>query len=118
MADNKDASAFSLTHHFAGKKAVMKSLFDVLVLKLREELPFEYKIGKSYIGLQHQLVFAAIYIQTRKIIVEFVARKVFKHPRIRKVVESGRNRWAYFVDVTSVSDIDVQLVDWIKQAYE
>jgi hypothetical protein len=96
----------------------MKPLFDELIAKLRKELDFEYKIGKTYIGLIHKLVFVGLYIQMDTIIVEFVARKVFKSPRIKKVFDSGRNRWAYFFDVKESKDINEQLLNWIKQSYE
>lgn len=118
MPKSDNDSDFTLDDHFAGKRAVMRGVFDVLIAKLRQELAFRYRIGKSYIGLEHTLVFAAVHVQTRKIIVEFVARRVFRHPRIRKVVECGRNRWAYFVDVARAEDIDEPLIDWIRQSYE
>lgn len=109
---------FTLEYHFRGERVIMKPLFKELISSLKRELDFDYKIGKSYIGLIHKLVFCALYIQTKKILVEFVSRKKFTHPRIYKVLESGKNRWAYFVKISDTKDIDEQLLNWIKQSYE
>ncbi|KKQ98017.1 MAG: hypothetical protein UT24_C0005G0036 [Candidatus Woesebacteria bacterium GW2011_GWB1_39_12] len=111
-------SSYPLDYHFRGERVNMKPLFDDLTTKLVKEIDFEYKIGKAYIGLIHTLVFAALRIQTSKIIVEFVARKQFKSPRINKVKHFQKQRWAYFVDIKESKDIDKGLIDWIKQSYE
>jgi hypothetical protein len=111
-------STFPLDYHFRGKRLGMKPLFDELILALAKKLDFEYKIGKAYIGLIHTLVFAAIRIQTEKIIVEFVARKEFKSRRFNKVKHFQKYRWAYFVDIKESKDIDKELISWVKQSYE
>ena len=118
MSDEGQYSEYSLDYHFGGKRINMKPLFDELIQKLRKDLDFEFKIGKAYIGLLRTLVFGALRIQTKKIIVEFVARKVIKSNRIKKVIQCGKQRWAYFVDIKESRDIDEQLINWIKQSYE
>lgn len=118
MRNPERPTTYTLAHHFRGKRAGMRKLFDEFVGTLRKELDFEYKIGKSYIGLRHKTVFVGLYIQTKKIVVEIVARKEIRHPRIRKTVAFDKDRWAYFVDVGNSSDIDEQLLEWIRQAHE
>lgn len=61
-------SKFPLDYHFRGKRIAIKPLYDELVSKMARELDFEYKIGKAYIGLIQTLVFAAIRVQTQKIL--------------------------------------------------
>ena len=114
---NKE-STLQLDYHFRGGREAMRPLFDEFIGKLSGELDFEYKIGKAYIGLIHMLVFAAFRIQTKKIIVEFVARKEFKSPRITRIIHFQKKRWAYFVNVKESEDIDRELIDWIKESYE
>jgi hypothetical protein len=118
MPAEEQHSEYSLGYHFRGKRINMEPLFNELVEKLRYDLDFEFKVGKAYIGLLHTLVFAALRIQTKKIIVEFVARKEFKSPRIKKVIPAGKHRWAYFVDIKESRDIDEQLFNWIRESYE
>jgi len=114
MPAEEQYSEYSLGYHFRGKRINMKLLFDEFIEKLRRGLDFEFKIGKAYIGLQHRLVFGALHIQTEKIVVEFVARKVFKSPRIKKAIQCGKHRWAYFVDIKESRNIDEQLLNWVK----
>ncbi|MDD1665497.1 MAG: DUF5655 domain-containing protein [Methanomicrobiales archaeon] len=111
-------STFPLDYHFRGGREAMGPLFNELIGKLRGELDFEYKIGKAYIGLVHTLVFAAIRIQTKKIIVEFAARKEFSSPRFTRILHFQKERWAYFLNIKEPEDIDGELIDWMKQAYE
>lgn len=96
----------------------MRPLFDEIVKKLERELDFELKIGKAYIGLLHKLVFAALHIQTKKIIVGFTLRKPISDHRIFKSKKFQKSRWAYYVEVASPAEFDAQLVRWIKDSYE
>jgi hypothetical protein len=96
----------------------MRPLFDKIVATLGRELDFELKIGKSYVGLLHKLVFAALHIQTRKIVAEFTLRKPISSDRIFKSKQFQKSRWAYYVKITAPEDFDTQLLDWIKESYE
>lgn len=111
-------SILPLDYHFHGERMKMKPLFDELIEKLSKEIDFEYKIGKAYIGLIHTLVFAAIRIQTKKIVVEFTIRKEVKSPRITKGKHFQKQRWAYFIDIKKPEDIDKELVGWVKESWE
>ena len=92
----------------------MRPLYDKLIAKLAKELSFKYKIGKAYIGLIHTLVFCALHIQTKKIIVEFVPRREFKNPRIIKSKKFQKARWAQYVELKGLSDIDGELIQMLK----
>lgn len=97
----------------------MKPLVEGILAKLEAELPdFELKIGKAYIGLLHNLVFAALHVQTKKVIVEFTSRKEVSSQRIAKSKQFQKNRWAYYVEVTTPTSFDDQLLRWIKDSYE
>lgn len=107
-----------LDYHFRGRRSDLRPLYERLLAELAKRWEFECQVGKTYIGLKHKIVFAALYIQTRKIVVELVARRQFNGARIRKVVQFAPNRWAHFIDVQREKDIDEQLLGWIGQAYE
>jgi len=111
-------STHTLDYHFRGDRKAMKPLYDVLIGRLSREMDFEYKIGKSYIGLIKRLVFAAIRVQTKKMILEFTPRKEFKSPRIFKSVQFQKQRWAQYVEIKSIDDIDQELINWVKFSCE
>jgi len=96
----------------------MKPLFNQILAKLEDELDFELKVGKTYIGLIHNLVFAALHIQAKKIIVEFTSRKEVSSQRIVKSKKFQKSRWAYYVEVTTPASFDAQLLRWVKESYE
>ncbi len=81
-------------------------------------MEFELKIGKTYIGLIHTLVFTALHIQTNKIIVEFVSRKKVSHTRIFKTKHFQKQRWAHYVEINSPTQFDKQLIHWIQDSHE
>lgn len=111
-------STFPLEHHFRGARSEMKPLFNQILAKLEDELDFELKVGKTYIGLIHNLVFAALHIQAKKIIVEFTSRKEVSSQRIVKSKKFQKSRWAYYVEVTTPASFDAQLLRWVKESYE
>jgi hypothetical protein len=111
-------STYTLEYHFRGGRKAMKALYDVLIGRLSREMDFEFKIGKSYIGLVKKLVFAAIRVQTKKIVLEFTPRKEFKSRRIFKSMQFQKQRWAQYVEIMSDSDIDRELIDWVKFSCE
>lgn len=108
-------STGSLEDHFHGRRAAMEPLFNLLIERLGG-IDFQFKVGKSYVGLIRQLVFAALHIQTEKIIVEFVTRKKFESPRITKTNQFQKARWAQFVSISQPQDIDDELIHWIEEA--
>jgi hypothetical protein len=114
-----DQSTYPLEYHFRGGRSAMKPLVENILTELEAELPeFELKIGKTYIGLLHKLVFAAIHVQTKKVIVEFTSRKEISSPRIVNSKQFQKSRWAYYVEVTTPESFDTQLLEWVKSCYE
>lgn len=111
-------STHTLDYHFKGARSKMRPLFDMLIDKLSKDLDFEFKIGKTYIGLIKKLVFAAVHIQTKKLIFEFVPRKEFISPRIIKSKKFQKERWAQYVEITKPEDINRELINWTKFSYE
>ena len=116
--NTSEQSSYPLEYHFRGGRSAMRPLFDEVLSRLGQEMDFELKIGKTYIGLAHRLVFAALHIQTRKIIVEFTSRKEISNRRIVKSMKFQKSRWAYYVPVDTPASFDAQLLQWIKDSYE
>lgn len=111
-------STYPLEYHFRGSRVEMRSLVQNILAKLQHELDFELKIGKAYVGLLHTLVFAALHIQSKKVIVEFTSRKQVDSPRIIKSKQFQKSRWAYYVEVKTTTEFDDELLRWIKESYE
>jgi len=95
----------------------MRPLYDDLIQSIAN-LKFEYKIGKTYIGLIQPLVFLCFRIQTKKIIVEFTASELLKSSRFRQVKQFQKHRWAYYLDVAKPEDIDDELIGWLNLSYK
>ncbi len=83
-------------------------------------------VGKSQVSFSNKYLFAAISAPLRKvkgrpevyIVVSFGLNRREDDPRIVEAVEPYPGRWTHHVIVESVQDIDEQLMEWIREAYD
>ena len=102
-------------------------LYEVLVQRLEELIPEgEIRVQKSQISFYGNCLFAAASLPVRRkkewrehcLIVTFGLEKRIDSPRIAVAVEPYPNRWTHHVLVTQEEEIDQQLLDWLKLAYQ
>lgn len=97
-------------------RAELRSRFDAV----------EFKVGKSQITLKNRHVFGAVSIPVRRkkewprecLLVTFGLARRVDNPRIAVSVEPYPNRWTHHVVVASPEDIDAQLLEWLREAYD
>ena len=101
-------------------------LYEAFVNKLCSELKdVTIKVQKSQISFSNNHNFAFVWLPIRKmkgrpdvyIVVSFGLDYQKKDSRIEEATEPYPNRWTHHVIIQCVSDIDQQLMEWIKQAY-
>jgi len=100
--------------------------FEALVGRLRSELaPITIRIQKTQISLSNRHNFAFVWLPHRKvrgrpdvyIVVSFGLGHPIHDARIAEMTEPYPNRWTHHVIVQNESEIDGQLLEWLKQAY-
>jgi hypothetical protein len=106
----------------------MQKLYDELASKIHVEFPdVKTTIQRSQIKFSNPLGFAYVWIPTwRKIkgrpdiyiVVSFGLDHEVKHSRIEEAVEPYPNRWTHHTIVDKLEQIDNQLMNWIREAYE
>lgn len=101
-------------------------LYEAFVSKLCSELDdVTIRVQKTQISFSNKHNFAFVSLPIRKIkgrpdvyiIVSFGLDHQVVDPRIEVATEPYPNRWTHHVIVQSESEMDEQLMDWIKQAY-
>ena len=111
---------------FEGKPLEL-SLYKILVQRLEEVIPEgEIRVQKSQISFYGNCLFAAASLPVRRkkdwpehcLIVTFGLEERLDSPRIAVAVEPYPNRWTHHVLVTQEREIDQQLLDWLKLAYQ
>lgn len=83
----------------------------------------DIRISKSQIAFYHNHGFAYIwqpgmYVKTDKPIVLSIAlNEQIVSPRFKEVVQPAKKHWIHHIEIESPSEIDEEIVSWLKQAY-
>jgi hypothetical protein len=108
---------FPLEKHFEGKNGG-KGLYEYLKHKLEKAIGiFTIQSLECCIHFDSNSTFAAIKILKDKIRVEFSLGYKVTNKRIVKVVQLSANQYLHYTIVTNNNEIDNELIEWIKKAY-
>ncbi len=84
------------------------------------------KAGKTQVSYSNRYGFAYLWPPTRKIkgrpgiyiVLTFGLSHQVQHPRIIEAVEPYPGRWTHHVLISSPDELDGQISDWLRQAYD
>jgi predicted transport protein len=102
------------------------TLYEAFAARLRSELDHvTVKVQKTQISFSNKYNFAFISLPIRKMkgrpdvymIVSFGLGYQMEDKRIAAATEPYPNRWTHHIIIQNISEIDDQLMGWIKQAY-
>ena len=109
---------------FTGK-AQSRQLFDALQQTLKRIGPYELRVSKSQIAFHRQKAFAWVWMPGQYLrgnLAPLVLTLSFSHPdaspRWKEIVEPYPGRFTHHLELNSVADIDDQVRDWLKRAWE
>ena len=103
------------------------SLYKVFAEKVLAEYPdVQIKIQKSQISFSNKHQFAFVWLPIRKmknrpdiyIIVSFGLTYRLGSPCIVEATEPYPNRWTHHLIIQNRSEVDTELMSWIKEAYD
>jgi len=104
--------------HFIEKQENVKSTFEKLSVELKEFDDVTINSVKNAILFTAKTHFLAVKPKKAWLDIEFVLDEKVEGFPIHKTVQASNFKWAHFVRLDSVDEIDEQLLDWIKRAYE
>lgn len=108
----------SLDAHFIAQEPQVRATYDTLESKLNAIIDFEISPVINAIMFTSETTFLAIKPKKRWIDLEFSLDYNANEFPIHKIVRISKTRFAHFVSVQQPGDIDDQLIEWIKQAYQ
>ncbi len=93
---------------------------------LAEYPDVQIKIQKTQISFSNKYPFAYVWLPIRKmknrpeiyIVVSFVLPDQLESPRIVEATQSYPNRWVHHLIIQHRSEVDRELMNWMKEAYE
>lgn len=108
--------AFPLLQHFKNKPEG-KHLYQKLRQATRKEVgPFRVESLECCIHFASAFTFTAVKVFKNKIRVDFSLDRKIKNKRFTQFTPMSVHRYLYGVDVTRETDIDAELIEWIKEA--
>ena len=117
-AEASNASLDALVNEiYSGRKADFRLLHNHLMSIINRFGPYEIKPKKGYLSLRRKRQFLMIGPATNT---RFELGLNVKHldPDIRLKVQPAGSMCNYKVVVNSISEVDSQLIEWLKMAYE
>ncbi len=115
------------TSSFFDKMPQALPLYKMFAEKVSAKYPdVQIKIQKSQISFSNKHQFAFVWLPIRKmknrpdiyIVVSFGLSYRLDSPRIVEATEPYPNRWIHHLIIQTRSEVDTELMNWIKEAYD
>jgi hypothetical protein len=103
---------------FQDKAPQIKTVYDRLVTSLREFGPVNVAPKQTSIHFEKNSGFAGVHPRKNHINLEFRTDYQIDDPRIARQQQLSARRFEHTVKLDKESDIDAQLLKWLKDAYE
>ncbi len=110
--------AHTVKSHFEGKEAIVREIYDRLLLSARKFGRVIEDPKKTSIHLNRRTAFAGVATRKTAVVLTIKSDKRLSSPRIHKCEQVSANRFYHEVKLTSVAEVDSELNAWIREAYE
>ena len=105
--------------HFEGKDPKLKLLYNEWHSRVKKKCgPFQIDSVSCCIRFVTKSSFSATKIMKNNLRIMFQLPKKITSPRIQKSAQISPNRYNYAVDISEKKEMDAELLNWIKQAYD
>lgn len=115
--DENVTQPFNVKSHFDGKDAVTKKMYDRLLKSVRRFGRVVEDPKKTSIHLVNKTAFAGVATRSKAIVLTIKSDRELSSPRIHKSEQTSARRFHHEVKLTSVADVDAELLGWLKDAY-
>jgi Domain of unknown function (DUF5655) len=102
---------------FTSKDEAVRSIYSSLLEALHTLGPFQEEPKKTSIHLVRTVGFAGVHPRKSYLILNLRTASPLENPRITKSEQVSKNRFHNEVKLISPSDIDEELLNWLKEAY-
>jgi F0F1-type ATP synthase delta subunit len=104
--------------HLTDKEAVVKRIYDRLITELKKFGQLKIEPKKTSIHLGNCFGFAGVYSRKNYINLEVHLNYKLTSKRVTKVEQASANRFHHTIKLTSETDVDKELLNWLHEAYE
>lgn len=111
------AEEFTVSGHFKGKSHAIRSIYDRVLLEVRKFGRVKEEPRKTAIQLLNRSAFAGVTVQRNALILSIKSDRPIKTKRTSRVEQTSRGRFRQEIRLTSLKDVDPQLIGWLLEAY-
>src|SRR5438045_2301072 len=94
-----------------------RALYAKLLTAIAGVGPFREEVKKTSVHLMRKSAFAGVQFRKQHLMLTIKADKEIKNARVAKAEQVSKNRWHLETKLQQPTEIDKQLVGWIRQAY-
>jgi hypothetical protein len=109
---------FSIASHFLGKAPVVQAIYDRLLVETRKFGPVIEEPKKTSIHLVNKTAFAGVATRKTYLLLNIKSASPFSSPRFARSEKLSSKRYHQELKLSEPSELDVELLGWLKQAYE
>src|ERR1700760_5125000 len=103
--------------HLEDKEPIVSEIYEKLIDDLLKFGAIKIEPKKTSIHLGNRFGFAGVYTQKKAINLEIHLNHKLTSPRVSKVEQASANRFHHTVKLNSPSDVDGELIQWLREAY-
>ena len=109
---------YNVAYHFENKEPLVKEIYDGLLTSLREFGVVTESAKKTSIHLERKTSFGGVHPRKNYLNLVIRADYEIKSARISKSEQVSKHRFHHTIKLEKVEDVDEELLDWLKDAYE
>lgn len=107
-----------IANHFEGRSPAVRRIYDRLLEAARTFGPVAEDPKKTSIHLNRRTAFAGVATRRELLILTLKAEQDIQSARIAKHEQASARRWHLEVKLSDPTDVDSELIGWLKDAYE
>ena len=93
-------------------------LYQRLQSALRKLGPFREEVKKTSVHFVRAAAFVGVHFRKSHLVITIKAAGPMDSPRVVKTEQVSKNRWHCEVKISDPTDIDRELTDWMRTAYD
>jgi len=115
---SKAKNAPAVERHFQDKQPVVRQTYEALLASLREIGPFVEDPKKTSIHLVRETALAGIATRKEHLVLTLKSDHRLPGTRVHRTQQASAKRFHSEIKLTSPLDVDKELKQWLRHAYE
>lgn len=112
------STMFSEQDHLQGKDPIVNLIYKKLIKEVQKFGEVKIEPKKASIHLSNRFSFVGVTVRKNCLNLEIHLNHKLKSKRFSKAEQVSANRYDHTITVNSPTEVDEELVGWLKEAYE